>query len=145
MPYHNISATIDVATFQDIKNSVERIKNALPFLVNMTKKERNVGKLNHDKLAFLKAAYDYATNNPNLIPATLPMDEWEKDIKLLEQLTLLLQEVNVLQEAISDTNIALRIETQIAAKQFYKYAQIAAKGQTPGIDIIVDDLKKKLK
>jgi hypothetical protein len=144
MPYNNINATLDNADLDAYIKNIQVIKDSLPYLVNLTPKERQAGVLGQNKLAFVKAAYDYASNNPILVPAALNAADWASDIALLAQLTQLLQAVNVLQDALKDTTLALRIESQTAALQFYQYAKIAAQSQLPGVDVIVDDLKKKL-
>jgi hypothetical protein len=144
MPYHNISAKISDRDHAVLIDSINDIKNQLPFLVNLTSSERNAGLKGQNKLAFLMAAHDYASNNGSLIPASLDLAEWTNDIALLQKMGTLLQAINVLQEGIRDTELALRIEAQSAALQFYKYAKIAASSQVPGVDVIVDDLRRKL-
>jgi hypothetical protein len=144
MPYQNINATLDNNDLIAHIKNIQVIKDSLPFLVNLTPKERQAGILGQNKLAFVNAAYDYATNYPTLVPAALNATNWASDIALLAQLTQLMQAVSVLQDALKDTTLALRIESQTAALQFYQYAKIAAQGQVPGVDVIVDDLKKKL-
>jgi hypothetical protein len=144
MPYQNINAVLDDAELRTYIQTINRIKESMPYLVNLTPKERQAGKAGQNKLAFVKAAYDYATNNGGLLPNALNMLDWANDILLLEQLTQLLQSINILQEALNDTTLALRIESQTTAFQFYGYAKIGASSQMPGADVIVDDLKKKL-
>jgi hypothetical protein len=144
MSYNNISASIADPDHATLIATINDVKNHLPFLVNLTPKERQAGTKGQNKLTFVMASFDYATNNPNIVPSTLNLAEWASDIELLQKITTLLQVVNVLQEGLKDTQLALRKETTTAALNFYKYAKVAATGQVPGIDVIVDDLKKKL-
>jgi hypothetical protein len=144
MPYNNINARLDDAQLAEHLLALEEMQTRMPFLVNLTPKERQAGKLGQNKLAFVKAAYDYAQHNSLLIPPALNIDDWNADIELLAQLVQLQQKTSMLLEALDDTTLALRKECQKASLQFYKYAQVAANSQVPGVDVIVDDLKKKL-
>jgi hypothetical protein len=97
MPYHNVSASISQADHAALIAQINSIKSQLPFLVNLTPKERQAGAKGHNKLAFVMAAHDYAAHNAPLLPTSLNYTEWTSDIALLQQVSTLLQAVNMLQ------------------------------------------------
>nr|VFJ60003.1 MAG: hypothetical protein BECKFW1821B_GA0114236_105310 [Candidatus Kentron sp. FW] len=72
MPYQNIDATLSPADIKAIKAAVDTIEQKLPFLVNLTPKERKaLFKAGPDSVSFLQNALDAARDHPN-IPPHLP-------------------------------------------------------------------------
>ena len=142
MPYQNIQATLSGDDADNIALHLQAIRELLPFLINLTKEERGKGGgLGRDRYAFLMEARDIARNNPGLLPPVFDMAGWEADIALHGALRQLLQQVSSLHEALDDTVLALRIESQGRAADVRDYVKQAAKREVPGMDVLVARLK----
>jgi hypothetical protein len=144
MPYNNLEASLSQAEQVDLIQRIEDMRALLPFLVNLTPKEKNRGKYGQHNYAFLRAAFDYAQQRPELLPPSFSLTGWQADIELYDRLTPIAQQVAMLQEALNDTMFALRTEAQKSALDFLKFAQVAANGNQPGTTGMVEDLKSKL-
>ena len=145
MPYHNIKASIDSSQQSDYLERIAQLKHDLDFLINLSPKERKSGgRLSHHNYGFVKSAIDYANYNNSLMPASFSLSEWQADVALYDALSPIAQQLNSLLEAIEDTRMALRMESQKAALDFLKFAKIAAQSNVPGTTEIVEDLSTKL-
>jgi len=144
MPYNNIEASLSPIAQADLMQHIEDIRALLPFLVNLTPKEKQMGKYGQHNYVFLKSAYDYAQQRAELLPPSFSLTGWQADIELYDKLTPLAQQVTMLKEALDDTLFALRTEAQKSALDFLKLAQVAANGNQPGTTQLVEDLKSKL-
>lgn len=145
MAYQNLQIAISPADKTFILQKIQDLKTIMTFVINLTLKERKkIGMASHDLYSFLKAAYDHAEKNQHLLPPTFSLAQWKADIDAFDDLRSILQQVNQLQESLSDTLLALKVESQNMALNFYKLAQIAAKTDVPGTDEIVQDLATKL-
>lgn len=142
MPYANLQPVFDEATLllaiQDVQNCIGR----LPFLINLTSKEKlQYLRLGAKTLPFISRALIHCKNNPNLQVSYAPLAEWENDWEVCQRLERLQMQVQTLHEALADTIIALKQESTRAALAFYQNAQIAAAYNVPGTDSIVADLQ----
>jgi hypothetical protein len=144
MPYNNIEASLSPTEQADLLLRIEDMRSLLPFLVNLTPKEKQKGKYGQHNYAFLRAAFDYAQQRPELLPPSFSLAGWQADIELYDRLMPIAQQVTMLQEALNDTIFALRTEAQKSALDFLKLAQLAANGNQPGTGSMVDDLRGKL-
>ncbi|MBL7766896.1 MAG: hypothetical protein JNJ58_12420 [Chitinophagaceae bacterium] len=144
MPYHNIEATLTPTDQQLIFDQLNTIRTKLPFLINLTSKEKRMGRLTHNKPAFRHIALESAQLRPELLPPAQPLEAWAKDENLLTTLQPILQEINLLKEALEDTVLALRMESHSASKNFLNFARISAGTNVPGIDAIVKRMEEAL-
>jgi len=74
----------------------------------------------------------------------MALAEWQNDHEVYKRLEALLAQVRVLEQAITDTVIALRQENTVAAITFYKTVKMAATQNVPGTNAIIDDLQPML-
>jgi hypothetical protein len=144
MPYNNLEASLSQAEQADLIQRIEDMRSLLPFLINLTPKEKNRGKYGQHNYAFLHAAFDYAQQRPELLPPSFSLTGWQADIELYDRLMPIAQQVAMLQEALNDTMFALRTEAQKSALDFLKFAQVAATSNQPGTTGMVENLKSKL-
>lgn len=145
MPYNNINASLSPTEQTDLIQRIEDMRALLPFLINLTPKEKQQGRYGQHNYAFLRAAFDYAQQRPELLPPSFSLTGWQADIELYDRLMPIAQQVAMLQEALNDTMFALRTEAQKSALDFLKFAQVAANGNQPGTTSMVEDLKSKLR
>ena len=83
MTYQNISAEVNTADLQIIKDAIATIRQKLPFLVNLTVAERKrLYKTGASRLSFVQNAKAAAKNNPSLLPACFDVDQFAADVNL---------------------------------------------------------------
>lgn len=141
MPYHNIDETLSDAKYNATLSFIEDIKGTLPFLINLTPTEiKKLGILRANKLSFVKSAFDFATNNPAILPNNFDQTGWQRDIELLEKISVIKQQTAQLLESLNDTHLAINAEVNQKSLQFFKLAKMQSKLNTPGADTIVDSL-----
>ena len=145
MPYANLSPVFDDAALQLALQQINDFRAQLPFLVNLTPQERSgYLRLGPNAAVFFNKALNHVQNNPNLLPPFMTLAEWQNDHEVYKRLEILLSQVRVVEQAISDTVIALRQENTTAAITFYKTVKMAATQNVPGTDSIVNDLQPML-
>jgi hypothetical protein len=143
MPYENINTQLSLSDEADIRAKIEAVFALLPFLINLTKKERKqkTGQGRHKEL-FIITAFEIAQTNPLLVPQKLSMLEWENDIELHTQLISIHRRLKQLEEAINDTLLALKAEKSKSASVFYNTLKIFENSNiVDGIDTMVGKLK----
>jgi len=145
MPYANLTPVFTETDLQNTLQAVHNLQAQLPFLVNLTPQEtRNYLRLGNNTAAFFSKAIAHCQNNPHLCPPFIPLTEWQNDYEVYKRLEILLGQVRILEQALSDTVIALRQENTVAAITFYKMVKMAATQNIPGTDTIIDDLQSMM-
>ena len=142
MPYANLTPVFTETDLQLALQQINNCRTQLPFLVNLTPKERTgYLRLGPNAAAFFSKAINHCQNNPHLMPPFIALAGWQNDHEVYKRLEVLLAQVRVLEQAIADTVIALRQENTAAAMTFYKTVKMAATQNVPGTDAIIDDLQ----
>ena len=136
MPYSNISASLsDTQRMQIIQHLKDAEQPMLPFLINLTMDEKqSLPKMKDGSEPFVSKALSYAEANPQFVPPYTNVPELRKDFALVQQLTLILQQVHILLEKLNDTSTAVGSEAYVAALGFYNSVKQAAKMNVPGAD-----------
>ena len=144
MPYSNISAELKEETKQEILVLINQISEKLPFLVNLTPEERQtIPKMGDKTYSFVDKALELATQNRNLVPPYLDVEELKRDFTLAVGLRTIVAAVNSLAEKLNDTQMAVGSEAYVSALAFYNSSKSAAKSNVPGTDAIVSELAKR--
>lgn len=144
MPYQNISAELTETTRQEIMVHLQSINSLLPFLIDLSPEERHeLPKMGDKSVSFVEKSLELASQNPNLVPPFISLEELNKDFALAESLRPLLNAVLQLHEKLSDTYLAVGSEAYTAALSFYNSAKSAAKSGVPGTDTVVNELGKR--
>ncbi len=144
MAYQNLQAEVKDDQKSQVIDLIKQIQSQLPFLINLTKEDREtIYKMGDKSVAFVEKALEYAKMNPHLVPPYTDIAELERDLALAKQLQPIFQQLKTLYEAISDTYMAAGSEAITAATSFYNSVKNAAKSNVPGTDAIYDDLKKR--
>lgn len=144
MAYQNLQAEVTEERKTQILDLIKQIQDQLPFLVNLSKDEREtIFKMGDKSVAFVEKALEYAKMNPHLVPPYADIPELERDLALAKQLQPIFLQLKTLFEAVSDTYMAAGSEAMTAATSFYNSVKNAAKSNVPGTDAIYDDLKKR--
>jgi hypothetical protein len=115
-----------------------------PYLLALTPTERReLPKMGEKTIGFVEKAYDFARQNPNLVPPYLGVDAFGVDFSDAHGLWTLLNAVQQLEEAIDDTEMIAGSEAYQAALVFYKSVKLAAAQDVPGAKAVYEELKTR--
>jgi hypothetical protein len=138
----NITAT--AAQITAVKAAFQTILTNLPFLVGLTSDERkSLTTIDVSNKAFTEDAINAGVNNATLVPSYLSIANIKNDLTLFAQLDELTGIANQLCERIEDTKMLAGSEAYAAALALYKTFGSAADAGVPGVDSIVEQLKKR--
>nr|VFK51914.1 MAG: hypothetical protein BECKTC1821D_GA0114238_11462 [Candidatus Kentron sp. TC] len=145
MPYQNIDASLSPEDIEAIKVAFQTILEKLPFLVNLTPKERrSLFKTGVDSVSFIENALNAAQDHPDILPATFKTEELKSDVDLFSVLTDIGTIAASVASEIDDTRLAVGSEAMEKGTQVYNYVKTAAK-TTPGLKPVADQLGQRFK
>jgi hypothetical protein len=145
MPYQNISATLNDSQLDDIQKAIKTIEENLPFLVNLTAKERRtLYKMGDKSLAFVSNCVVTAETNPNILPPAFDLSEFKQDFELAQRLNEILVQLRKLTEEVDDTLVAVGSEAMQSSLSVYEYVKTAAKHQS-GLKATAEQLGARFK
>ncbi len=141
---NRVSAELTQQQVNDALNAINTIKQALPFLINLTSQERSaLPKMDDNRRPFVEKALEYGKSDEDMLPRYIDLDELDRDLSLFKELSRIGRELNKLDESIKDTLAAVGSESYVAALSVYNAAKMATRSGTKGIDTVVDDLKRQ--
>ncbi|MDR1400354.1 MAG: hypothetical protein LBJ41_10565 [Treponema sp.] len=115
-----------------------------PYALALTPVERReLPKMGEKTIGFVEKAYDFARQNPGLVPPYLDLDAFGVDFADAHGLWTLLNSVRQLEEAIDDTEMTAGSETYQAALVFYNSVKMAAAQDIPGAKAVYEELKTR--
>lgn len=136
----NISAVLGTSDLEEIKAKVTEIKNKLAFLVNIEPDDKkSYFNMGAKSVSFVEAALRTAKNQPDIIPPSINVSEFEKDVNLTVSLSDLAAVIDPLQEAIRDTFFVVGSEAMAAANLVYGQVKLSSK-----TDVNLDEAKRQL-
>jgi hypothetical protein len=143
MSYQNISAQLSEKDLTDIHAAITLIHEKLPFLVNLTAKERrSLFKMGDKSLTFVSDSVITAQQNPGILPAAFDLPEYQRDFELSKNLNEILMELHQLTEEVDDTLMAVGSEAMQSSLAVYDYVKTAAKHQ-PGLKAAAEQLGER--
>jgi hypothetical protein len=134
---------------QDILNQAQtKIQEVLtllaPYILALTPSERQgMPKMGEKTISFVEKAYDFAKQNPNLVPPYLEMTAFGTDFTDAHGLWSLHNLVLQLEEGVSDTEMTAGSEAYQAALVFYKSVKMATAQDIPGAKAVYEELKTR--
>jgi hypothetical protein len=141
---NRVSATIDAATIQKVKDAIASVHQMLPFLIGLKPEERQaIPKINDVNKSFTSDAITAIKNNGTLLPAYLSVTEIDNDFTLFQQLDELVQLSSQLTEKLSDTQMMAGSEAYVSALTAYRLFEAASNAGVAGTDTIYDQLKQR--
>jgi len=141
---NKISFVISEEAKANINKAMETIMQNLPVLVNLKAADRRtLPKMGDKSFAFVSKAYEYAIQNPKVIPAFLDMAEFEKDTIGTSELKKVLIPLRQLVEKLDDTTLLSGSEALSAALVFYTSLKGAARAGEPGMKTVYADLQSR--
>lgn len=144
MPYENLNLLLNDDELAKIQTTLNELKETLPFLINLTTEERRrKGSLLRKSDYFRQVAFELGKQEPQLLPSAISLSQWENDMRLLQQLKPILNQVSQLQEGLQDTCMALQGELTQHALLFRNLLIEMSKQNIPGIDTMLQTLLKE--
>lgn len=127
MPTNKISAVLSEADKSAIVSAIDTIRTKMPFLISLTNDERKkLRKFGPASVEFVTLSLQGAKNFGNLLRSDFNVAEFEKDVKLVEELSEIRIKLAALLEKIEDTVVAAGSDAMSSADTIYDYLK---KGQ----------------
>lgn len=141
---NQISLNIPEADMQAIQAAIQTLQDKLlPLLIQLDKEERQeLNPMRDKRVAFVTKAYEYATQNPELVPNYMDIPEMKID---MDAVTLLRQIGNPLWQLaqfMDDTQMVAGSEAMTEALVFYNAVKHAAKLKIGASQQIYEDLRQ---
>ena len=141
---NKISISLSTDALNIILDALKTIEQNLPVLINLTDEERKtIPKMGDKSLAFVNKAFEYARQNPSLVPTFLDLNEFGIDTEAVISLNKVLVPLRQLTEKLDDTTMLSGSEAYTAALVFYNAVKGAAKAGVPGTKTVYDDLQSR--
>lgn len=141
---NRISAELTEKDLKIIFDNIDNIEALMPWLTNLTPKERiTLPKAADKTVSFLDKSLDYCQRNPQFVPPFLNVKEFNKDVTLAEKLLSGARPIRMLADKMEDTAMRASSEAYQAALLFYQAVKAAAKMGVPGAQTIYEDLKAR--
>jgi hypothetical protein len=127
------------------QTKIDEAKTLLaPYLLALTPAERReLPKMGEKTIGFVEKAFDFARQNPNLVPPYLDVDAFGVDFSDAHGLWSLLNSVEQLKEGLDDTEMIAGSEAYQAALVFYKSVKMAARQDIPGAKAVYEELRTR--
>jgi hypothetical protein len=139
---NTISASLSTTDQEVIFDAIAMMKDKLDFAVGLTQEERKgISRMGDKTRAFVSKAIEVATQNAEIMPRCLDVDEMRKDIELVDALYPVMLAIAQLQELIEDTYLLAGSEAYAAARMAYNAARV--NGKAMGLETAVEEMGKR--
>lgn len=140
MPDNRVNATLSPEDKAEVIAALRLVRQKLPFLIGLSKEQRKkMSKMGDARYSFVQQTLGLAEEVPDMLPRSFSVENFRRDVELLDALRGVLLEVSALYEVLDDTAFALANEVYTSACAVYRYAK-ADRGH--GVDVIVKELGK---
>jgi hypothetical protein len=142
MQDNRIDAALSETDRAAVLAAIETIKTKLPFLIDLTPKERQeLPKMGDKTQAFVFGVANLVSNDGSFLPRNFDEAVFAKDVALVKALQGIRQELLRLAELVDDTAVAVGSEAYVAALVAYRAAQENGRGE--GLDELLDELGRR--
>jgi len=143
---NRINVVLPPENRESIFQAVRNVKTGLPFLVKLSKAERDaLLKIDDGRKPFVEKSIELATRNTELDPGMGLLANAPKDVDLYSFLSTLENDLNQLLESVRDTKQLAGAEAFKVARLVYDKAKMNVKLGIPGSQATVDELGKLFK
>jgi hypothetical protein len=111
-----------------ILSSIEDIKHRLSFAAELSG-ERSLCRLTASSRQFVSKAMKLATSNPDFLPRSFDVEEFERDVQLLEALEPIKKELAELSQLVDQLIDAAGSDAFTSALEVYQDAKMSRKGE----------------
>ena len=141
---NKVSAEVTPEQLAEIKKDMEAIKAKYPWLINLTKEERDSSiRIGDKSYTMVDKALEYIDAHPEYMPAYVDKAEIRKDFKLWGALITMSRTSALLTDSINDTAIQAGTEAMEGALAYYNSVREAAKRGAPEAKTIYEDLRAR--
>lgn len=145
MNYNNISIELNSKEFNEIKEKLKSVNDAMSFLIFLKTEERKtLYKLGAKSIDFVRDCNTIAQNYRQILPANFNVEELSRDTELYAQLSELQILVNTLAEKLNDTTMAVGSEAMRSSLAVYDYVKTASKSEA-GLKSVAEQLQQRFK
>lgn len=138
---NDVSITIDEVAMQKIADGFKMITSNMPKLITLTPEQRQtLPKMGDKTIAFVNKAYEYAKQNPKIVPSYLNMEEFYKDVTAMNTFFQIVAPIQKLTEEIDDTMMLAGSEAYAAALAFYTALKAALAAGETGLKGVYEDM-----
>lgn len=139
---NRISAQMSAEDMNNIRANLKSTNDAMPWLVGLSVDERvRMNKAGDASQAFIRKCVETAPLVLNDLPRSFDVEEFRRDIELMDQLQSLIIQVSALHEKLSDTRAVVASEAYSAALEVYRVAK-QTRG-VKGLDQVVRELGRR--
>ena len=143
---NRINVVLPPENRESVFQAVRNVKNGLPFLVKLSKAERDaLLKIDDGRKPFVEKSIELATRNTELDPGLGLLAAAPNDVSLYSFLFTLEYDLNQLLESVRDTKQLAGAEAFKVARLVYDKAKMNVKLGIPGSQATVDELGKLFK
>ena len=143
MQENRISITVSPEDLEALQTAVATMQTILaPYLITLNPTDRQtLAKMNDASLPFVQKVMDYATSNPQFVPAYIDLPELKKDVDAVDTLLQIYRPLEQLFTNLDHTVMLCGSEAYVASLTFYNSVKQAAKLNVLGAEPIANDLK----
>ena len=143
MSTNRVSATLNDADKTAVLEALAQVKEKMPFLINLTGKERHRSrKMGAKSVEYVNLSLQGSQTFGSLMPPSVDISEFTKDVTLVNQLLSVRMEVEALLEGIDDTMLAAGSDAMQYADLVYSYLKTGSKTNA-GVKSITADIAKR--
>lgn len=141
---NRVSMVIGDDDRNQILQAIQVIKSKLPYLITLSDEERqNIPKMGDKTVSFVNKCYEYAQQNPGIVPRFLDLEEFKKDTEVVKQLFQIYAPLQKLVEELDDTMMMAGSEAYAAALVFYSALKTALNSGETGMKNIYEELSTR--
>ena len=143
MSTNRVSAVLDDADKTAVLEALAQVKEKMPFLINLTGQERKRSRtMGAKSVEYVNLSLQSSKTFGSLIPPSIDISEFTKDVTLVNQLLAIRMEVEALLEGIDDTMLAAGSDAMRYADLVYSYLKTGSKTNA-GVKSITADISKR--
>lgn len=143
MNKNRISAALTETDKIAVLKALGQAKEKMPFLINLTGQERHKSrKMGAKSIEYVNLSLQGSKSFGSLIPPSVDIAEFTKDVTLVNQLLAIRVEVEALLEGIDDTMLAAGSEAMQSADLVYSYLKTGSRSNA-GVKAITANIAKR--
>ena len=143
MSTNRVSAALTETDKTAVLEALGQAKLKMPFLINLTGLERKRSrKMGAKSVEYVNLSLQGPQSFGSLIPPSVDITEFSKDVALVNQLLAIRIEVEALLEGIDDTMLAAGSDAMQYADMVYSYLKTGSK-RNAGVKSITADISKR--
>lgn len=143
MRTNKVSAVLTDEDKTAVLEALAQVKEKMPFLINLTGKERHRSrKMGAKSVEYVNLSLQGSQTFGSLMPPSVDISEFTKDVTLVNQLISVRMEVEALLEGIDDTMLAAGSDAMQYADLVYSYLKTGSKTNA-GVKSITADIAKR--